>query len=111
MSLNFDHNSNQSLVRRFQTVKTIVKMCQFYSDSSRFFFFATNCTAAHILPRWQKHVEKIVTDLTSSCVNWAFFWYEWARLKRFVLTSCHTGENSQILTVSNKKTFFSEKLS
>jgi hypothetical protein len=72
MSLNFDHNSNQSLVRRFQTVKTIVKMCQFYSDSSRF-FFSTNCTAAHILPRWQKHVEKIVTYLTSSCVNWTFF--------------------------------------
>jgi hypothetical protein len=25
---------------------------------------------------------KIVIYLTSSCVNWAFCWYEWARLKR-----------------------------
>jgi hypothetical protein len=41
MSLNFDHDSNQSLVRRFQTVKTIVKMCQFYSNSSRFFLQPT----------------------------------------------------------------------
>jgi hypothetical protein len=41
MSLNFDVNSNLSLVRRFHTGK-IVKMRQFYSDSSR--FFATNCT-------------------------------------------------------------------
>jgi hypothetical protein len=36
MSLNFDVNSNLYLVR-FHTGK-IVKMCQFYSDSSRFFF-------------------------------------------------------------------------
>jgi hypothetical protein len=35
MSLNFDHNSNLSLVRRFHTMEKIVKMCQFYSDSSR----------------------------------------------------------------------------
>jgi hypothetical protein len=38
MSLNFDHSSNLSLVRRFHTMKKIVKMRQFYSDSSRFFF-------------------------------------------------------------------------
>jgi hypothetical protein len=37
MLLNFDHNSNQSLVRRFPRDNKIVKMCQFYSDSSRFF--------------------------------------------------------------------------
>jgi hypothetical protein len=36
MSLNFDVISNLSLVRRFHTRKKIVKMCQFYSDSSRF---------------------------------------------------------------------------
>jgi hypothetical protein len=42
MSLNFDANSNLSLVRRFHTMKKNVKMCQFYSDSS--LFFATNCT-------------------------------------------------------------------
>jgi hypothetical protein len=41
MSLNFDVISNLSPVRRFHTRKKIVKMCQFYSDSSR--FFATNC--------------------------------------------------------------------
>jgi hypothetical protein len=43
MSLNFDVNSNLSLVRKFHSVvyvshyRKIVKMCQFYSDSSRFF--------------------------------------------------------------------------
>jgi hypothetical protein len=36
MLLNFDHNSNLSLVR-FPRDNKIVKMCQFYSDSSRFF--------------------------------------------------------------------------
>jgi hypothetical protein len=36
--------------------------------------------------------------LTSSCVNWVFF----ARLGQFK-TRVHTGENSEILTVSNKK--------
>jgi hypothetical protein len=40
MSLNFDVNSNLSLVRRFHTGK-IVKMCQFYSDSFRFFLQPT----------------------------------------------------------------------
>jgi hypothetical protein len=34
MTLNFGVNSNLSLVRRFHTME---KMCQFYSDSSRFF--------------------------------------------------------------------------
>jgi hypothetical protein len=44
MSLIFDRNSNLSLVRRFPShYEKIIKMCQFYSDSSRF-FFATNCT-------------------------------------------------------------------
>jgi hypothetical protein len=38
MSLKIDVNSNLSLVRRFHTMEKIVKMCQFYSDSSRFFF-------------------------------------------------------------------------
>jgi hypothetical protein len=38
MSLNFDVNSNLSLVRNFHTEK-IVKICQFYFDSSRFFFW------------------------------------------------------------------------
>jgi hypothetical protein len=101
----------------------------------------------------------IVVYLTSSCVNWAFFWHEWASLKlefnesfksprvpkkaqitqerveynvflfdeplkgskslkifKISLTfrfdklsnlskSVHTGENSQILTVSNKKMY------
>jgi hypothetical protein len=37
MLLNFDVNSNLSFVRRLHTEKN-VKMCQFYSDSSRFFF-------------------------------------------------------------------------
>jgi hypothetical protein len=38
--MNFDVNSNLSLVRRVHTGK-IVKMCQFYSDSSRFFLQLT----------------------------------------------------------------------
>jgi hypothetical protein len=46
MSLNFDHNSNLSIVRRFSpsTVsqyEIILKICQFYSDSSRFFLQPT----------------------------------------------------------------------
>jgi hypothetical protein len=39
MSFCFGHNL--FLVRMFHTMKKIVKMCQFYSDSSR--FLATNC--------------------------------------------------------------------
>jgi hypothetical protein len=39
--MNFDHNSNLPLVRKFHTMEHIVKMCQFYSDGSR--FFTTNC--------------------------------------------------------------------
>jgi hypothetical protein len=37
--MNFDHNSN--LVRKFHTMEKIVKMCQFYSDGSRFFLQPT----------------------------------------------------------------------
>jgi hypothetical protein len=36
MSLNFDHNSNLFRVNSFHTEK-MVKMSQYYSDSSRFF--------------------------------------------------------------------------
>jgi hypothetical protein len=45
MSLNFDHNSNLSLVRFH--IEKIVKMYQFYSDSSRFFFLQP--TVSHFL--------------------------------------------------------------
>jgi hypothetical protein len=38
MSLNFDHNSNLSLVRRFYTIKKPRKLCQFFVDVSRPFF-------------------------------------------------------------------------
>jgi hypothetical protein len=42
-NMNFDVNSNLSLVKRFHShYEKLVKMYQFYSDSSRF-FFATNC--------------------------------------------------------------------
>jgi hypothetical protein len=37
MLLNFDHNSNLSRKKVSHYTK-IVKMCQFYSDCSRFFF-------------------------------------------------------------------------
>jgi hypothetical protein len=40
MSLNFDHNSNLSIVSRFHTGK-IVKMCQFYSGNFHFFLQPT----------------------------------------------------------------------
>jgi hypothetical protein len=43
MSLNVDHNSNLSR-KKVSHYGKIVNMCQFYSDSSR--FFATNCTIA-----------------------------------------------------------------
>jgi hypothetical protein len=36
MSLNFDHNSNLSR-EKVSHYEKIVKMCQFYSDSSHFF--------------------------------------------------------------------------
>jgi hypothetical protein len=45
MSLNFNHNSN--LCKKVSRYEKIVKMCQFYSDSSRF-FFATNCIQTNI---------------------------------------------------------------
>jgi hypothetical protein len=42
MSLNFGRNSNLSSRKKVSHYEKIVKICQFYSDSSRF-FFATNC--------------------------------------------------------------------
>jgi hypothetical protein len=41
--MNFDVNSNRSLVRRFHTMEKILKIYQFYSDSYSSRFFATNC--------------------------------------------------------------------
>jgi hypothetical protein len=58
MSLNFDVNSNLSLVRRFHTMN---KMCQFYSDSSRF-FFATNCTSDTLIFSLQEALEFVSRD-------------------------------------------------
>jgi hypothetical protein len=46
MSLNFDVDSNLS--QKVSHYEKNLKMCQFYSDSSRF-FFATNCTEKFIL--------------------------------------------------------------
>jgi hypothetical protein len=41
MSLNFDHNSNVFVGKKVSHYERIVKMCQFYSDSSRFFLQPT----------------------------------------------------------------------
>jgi hypothetical protein len=41
--------------------------------------------SARCSPRWQQTFSQwrlIVVYLTSSCVNWGFFWHEWASLKR-----------------------------